>query len=102
MTRKPAPCSASRTGVEPEPSSWVPSALSTVIRPSEPRRAASASASAAGAEPVGVVGPGEQGPAAALDVEGQLAVDQDHQGAGLAARAVAAVARGGQGQRAAP
>ena len=43
----------------------------------------------AGGERVGVVGEGEQGPAAALDVQRQLAVDQHHERAGLAAGPVA-------------
>ena len=80
--------SASRSGVGAgRRAAASPSAFSTVSRPSEPRRAASASAAAAGVEPVGVVAPGEQGAAAALDVERQRAVDEDHQRAGLAARA---------------
>ncbi len=41
------------------------------------------------AQQLGVVGPGEQGAPAALDVEGELAVDEDDQGAGLASRPVA-------------
>ena len=72
MARKPAPWRPRAAGWSRPPSSWAPSAFSTVSRPSAPRRAASASDSAAGVSRVGVVGPGEQGAAAALDVERQL------------------------------
>ena len=40
-----------------------------------------------------VLGEGQQGPAAALDVEGERAVDQHHDGPGLASRAVARLLR---------
>ena len=38
-----------------------------------------------GLQQLGLVGPGQQGPAAALDVQRQFAVDEHHQRAGLAA-----------------
>ena len=90
MERKPASWRAARSGVAPAPSSCSPSAFSTVSRPREPRRAASASDSAAGASRAGVVGPGEQGAAAALDVQREAAVDQHHQRPRLASGAVPA------------
>ena len=90
-------------GSSPPPSSCSPSAFSTVSRPSAPRRAASASDCGRRREQVGVVGPGEQGAAAALDVERERAVDQDDQRAGLAPGPVAAArrsSRSGQGSAA--
>ena len=47
-----------------------------------------------GLQQAGVVGEGQQGAAAALDVQGELAVDEHDQGAGLAARPVAGVLAG--------
>ena len=60
---------------------------------SAPSRTASARASAA-AWMIGlVVGPRQQAPAAALDVQRKRAVDQDHERAGLAPRSVATAGR---------
>ena len=65
---KPASSRAATTGW-PEPSTWPPSAFSTVIRPRLPRRTASARARGRGPQQIGVIGIGEQRLAAALDVE---------------------------------
>ena len=81
---KPASSSARPSG---ESSTPAPSARSTVSRPSWPSRTASDSASTAGCSRCRVLGPGEQGAPAALDVQHQAAVDEHDQGAGLAARA---------------
>ena len=81
---KPASSSARPSGESRTPA---PSARSTVRRPSWPSRTASDSASTAGCSRCRVVGPGEQGAPAALDVEDQPSVDQHDEGAGLAARA---------------
>ena len=70
-----------RSGVGPEPRSCSPSAFSTVIRPSAPRRAASRQRMGRrleGHAVPGVVGPGQQRLAAALDVQREDAVDQHH------------------------
>ena len=92
--RSPAGWRRSRPRRAPRAAGWArsraaasPSAFSTVSRPSEPRRARLGQRCGGRREQVGVVGPGEQGAAAALDVEGQRAVDQHHQRARLAARA---------------
>ena len=90
-SRRSRPPGAPRAaGSAPAPSSCSPSAFSTVSRPRRAAPGGLGERRGGRREQVGVVGPGEQGAAAALDVQGQRAVDQHDQRAGLAARAVAA------------
>ena len=88
VATKPASSRAARSGVSRRRAVRRRRPLDDELAQCTTSRGIGQSADGGRDQPVGVVAPGQQGASAALDVQGEVAVHEHDQGAGLASRAV--------------